>query len=333
MSISAVGVSSQLSSLYGLSQTSRGSQNDAMDPDEFAASIVEQDDADGDGLLSLEETPLDEDRFNSMDSDGDGFVSAEELSADAQERMDEMSAFMGQLTMKMQGLDTDELASSILEQDDADGDGVLSLDETPLDEETFNSIDADGDGSITAEELSADMEANMAEGSAPPPPPPNSEMSTDELASSILESTDTDDDSLLSLNETGLDEDTFNAIDSDGDGSLTADELSAYIEEQIAETVNLLASTDSSSTSDSESSTETEETSSSSGSGSGESEEEYDTYDLNEDGVVTMDELYQAYQSGDDNLSALFDSINNGAMSAMTQRIGMQAYQEQMTTL
>lgn len=47
------------------------------------------------------------------------------------------------------------------------------------------------------------------------------------FATSFIADHDTDDDSLLSIGETKFDEEQFNAIDSDGDGYLSADELTA----------------------------------------------------------------------------------------------------------
>lgn len=248
MSISAVGSSSVYDTTLGQGQQTNSVFNTGASSDEIAASILDKDDADGDGLLSLEETPLDEERFSAIDTDGDGFISAEELSADAQARQAERDSFMNQLGVQMQGTDTESMVSSIFANDDADGDGLLSLNETPLDEERFNSIDTDGDGYISTDELTTDMEANMAEGASAPPP-----------------------------------------------GS----------EAQAAG-------------------------SSGSASGSGESEEEYDEYDLNEDGTVSLDELMQAYNSGDTSLETLFKSMGESFMSSLTQRYAMEAYQAQM---
>jgi hypothetical protein len=67
-----------------------------------------------------------------------------------------------------------------------------------------------------------------------------------------------------------------------------------------------------------------------SGDGGGESssdEEEYDTYDLNEDGVVTVDELLQAFRQGDTSVQALFEG--SGGSSALLQRLASQAYEAQ----
>jgi Ca2+-binding EF-hand superfamily protein len=249
MSISAVDSSGVSSTLYGLQKRTGSAQGSGLSSDDFASSILAQDDADGDGLLSLGETPLDEERFTAIDSDGDDFISAEELSADAQAHMDEKNQMMGQLTLRMQGVNTDEMAASIFEKDDADGDGLLSMAETPLDEDKFNAIDADGDGFISVEELSADMQENMDEG-----------MPT----------------------------------------------ISEGTQQQAAAA------------------------SGSDGSSESESEEEYDEYDLNKDGTVSLDELLQAFREGDSSLSSLLQSMDGNAVSSLTQRLAMEAYEAQM---
>lgn len=252
MSISAVDGSLASCTGYGMGQMAGSSGNRGPSSDEIAASIFERDDADGDGLLSLSETPLDQDRFDEIDTDGDGFLTQEELSQDAESHMNNLT---GQVGMMMQGLSPSDMAASIVESDDADGDGVLTLEETPLDEDQFNAIDADGDGFITADELSAHMEENMAEGMSMPP------AGAEEMAAEVS-------------------------------GSATGIAASG---------------------------------SSSSSSGS----EEYDAYDLNEDGVVTVDELLQAFQSGDASLRTLFESMGEGMMSTMQTRMAMEAYQAQ----
>lgn len=65
------------------------------------------------------------------------------------------------------------------------------------------------------------------------PPAPPSDAS---VASKVFENSDTDGDSLLTLEELGIDEDTFNSMDSDGDGSLNVSELTEGITEAKANT-------------------------------------------------------------------------------------------------
>jgi len=321
MSISAVGSSLSSCTGYGVGQMTGSSRSERPDADEIAASIFERDDADGDGLLSLGETPLDEDRFNAIDADGDGYLTREELAEDAKSREQAKGSLSGQLTLLMQGVDSGELAASIVEKDDADGDGLLSFEETPLDEDRFNAIDANGDGFISADELSADMEENMAQGMAPPPAGGPGQGRD---AETIVAEDDEDGDGLLSLSETPLDEDMFNSIDANGDGFISADELSAHMEESMAEGMTMPsegAEAQAASASGA---------SGSSGASSGSSEsEEYDAYDLNKDGVVSFDELMQAYEGGDESLKSMFESMGGGVMSTRT-RLAMEAYQAQM---
>lgn len=221
----------------------------------LASMFVEQDDADGDGLLSLDEAMLDEDHFNEADADGDGFLSEEELAADMQTKMEEMRNMMSGIMMGMQGMappDATEMASAILGNQDTDGDGQISLDEFWMDdEEQFSLIDADGDGFLTEDEIAADMEAKAAEREA-----------------------------MLGSSGIGM----------EGMGQTTPPSGG------LAE-----------SSSDSEDSSD------------------YDQYDLNEDGTVTMDELFQAFQTGDLSLSDLFG--DNEGTSSSVWRLASKAYE------
>lgn len=162
MSISGIGTGM----LSGMSQdtfTKMGQSGGmAQETEDFAQSIVKRRDADGNGLLSIDETGLKEDAFGGMDSDGDGLLSSDELSAYMKEQMEQTSSMMGQLNMLMQsmgeGNSSGQIAKSIVQEQDADGDGLLSLDETGMDKEIFGEVDADGDGYVSAEELSAGIE-------------------------------------------------------------------------------------------------------------------------------------------------------------------------------
>ncbi|EGB14933.1 putative signal transduction protein with EFhand domain protein [Pseudodesulfovibrio mercurii] len=144
----------------------------------------------------------------------------------------------------------------------------------------------------------------------------------DEMAASIVEKDDQDGDGFLSLAETPLDEDRFNEIDADGDGLISADELSADAQEHMSEAPTGMAGMAMGGSAGSQSS-------SGSGSSDESSDEEYDQYDLNEDGVVTLDELMQALNQGDTSVQALFQNMDGGS-SALIQRLASEAYQAQM---
>lgn len=135
MSISAISGSDS----FGLAEMMQVRRSASSDPEEMAASIVAKDDQDGDGFLSLAETPLDEDRFNEIDGDGDGLISTEELSADAEQRM-------AQGAPPMQGMEGMAMGEAGASQS-ASGSGGESSDEE-YDEYDFNE-----DGVVSMDEL------------------------------------------------------------------------------------------------------------------------------------------------------------------------------------
>ena len=140
-----------------------------------ASAILESDDEDEDGVLSFEETPLTEEMFATADSDGDGFLSEAELE-------DYINTAPGAAGGVQPPPAMD--AASIIEDEDEDEDGVLSIDETSLTEEMFATADSDGDGVISAEELEAYLnsapEGNENAAGPPPGGPPPEEDDNEE---------------------------------------------------------------------------------------------------------------------------------------------------------
>ncbi len=124
-------------------------------------------------------------------------------------------------TARERGMDTEETAQFLVQENDGDGDGLLSLEESGLSEEMFNDVDADGDGQISAEEIQQDMQAKMeqaremmgalnvmqgmGEGAPPmgPPPSQGSGSSSDSSSSSEQEydELDLNEDGTVSLDE------------------------------------------------------------------------------------------------------------------------------------
>lgn len=139
MSISAVSGSG---SSFGMAEMMQSRRSSPPDPDEMAASIVEKDDQDGDGFLSLAETPLDEDRFNEIDADGDGLISTDELSADAQKNMAEGPP-------PMQGMEGMAGGASAGSAQASSGSG----DSGSSDEEDYDAYDLNEDGVVSLDEL------------------------------------------------------------------------------------------------------------------------------------------------------------------------------------
>ncbi len=137
-----------------------------------------------------------------------------------------------------QGFDSSSIdTGQMFEDADANGDGVLSIDETPLNDNMFSKADADGDGELTQEEME-DMLSSR---------PPMGMMAGGGMMGSgmmsmggsgsmdieqLFAEEDTDEDGTISAEETSLPEEMFSALDKDGDGKVTSDELEQAIAEK-----------------------------------------------------------------------------------------------------
>ena len=188
MNIQSVGMNMYSSS--GMTSGMRGMRGGTQETQKFdpstvdATQIIENDDANADGLLSLDETKMPEDHFSNADTDADGKLSSDEL----EEMLANMppppgmAGMMGQQGMgsPMSGMMQDGMGGmpgmggamdggeaptvdSILEDEDEDGSGTISAEESRLSEELFSTIDADGDGELSSEEIEADLAAKAEE--------------------------------------------------------------------------------------------------------------------------------------------------------------------------
>ncbi|WP_353117719.1 calcium-binding protein [Nitratidesulfovibrio sp.] len=164
----------------------------------MAGLLVEKGDADGDGALSATETGLAGDVFTSLDTDGDGLLSSGELSSAA-------------------------LAGTIA----ATLDGKLAVRLTvPAAQQDADTTDAtDGGTDTTAAGATATDTASTQAGTVG--------AMASRIAQRIVETLDADDSGGLSQSESGLDQDRFAQIDTDGDGSVTASEFGGSLQQML----------------------------------------------------------------------------------------------------
>jgi Ca2+-binding EF-hand superfamily protein len=147
------------------------------------------------------------------------------------------------------------------------------------------------------------------------------------LASKLFQDLDSDQDQLLSLEESGLEQSVYNALDSDGSGTVSLAELEAALEnsamlsrmrmglmeappKEDAEPLDaqqILAEILSGGAGEQAAAVSGKAPVSGGGGGSDE-EEEYDELDINQDGVVSLSELEAAMKGG---------SISGGSMKSM----------------
>ena len=132
------------------------------------------------------------------------------------------SAYQSMNTRSTQGTSSSfepPSADSIMEKDDANLDGVLTVDETPMSEEMFSDADSDSDGQLNTQELE-----EMLSNGPPPPPMMGGEMGG---VQSILDAEDTDEDGSISSEESSLSSEVFSLLDTNEDGVISQDEIEA----------------------------------------------------------------------------------------------------------
>ncbi|MDD3312896.1 EF-hand domain-containing protein [Pseudodesulfovibrio sp.] len=150
-------------SLGGMRPSAAGDSEDFAE--KMSATVLEDNDADGDGLVSADEFSGDEDFFTSIDEDGDGFLTEEELLNDAKAKLAEMQANFG--TGEMSGMappqppsgDEGGMSTGSMEQQGESGDGQAASGSSG--DSTTDEIDTNGDGVISQEELMAYLKSTM----------------------------------------------------------------------------------------------------------------------------------------------------------------------------
>jgi hypothetical protein len=227
------------------------------------------------------------------------------------------------------------ISKDIINKSDTNSDSSLSIDELGVDENQFLALDTNDDSLVTQDEIASAIDSKLSSfnGEMPSkeefasllselglemPQPPTSKQSSasgDDFSSLIMSQYDSNGDSLLSSSEVSvLSDEEFSALDTDTDGSISAEELSGAYEQAAS------------------SSRETQSSPPSGGGGSIVQSEEYDELDTNKDGIVSQEEKNAALGISTDNetssasnkdikdsIKLLLDTIKLNSQDSSTQ--------------
>ncbi len=128
---------------------------------DFIDSLMISKDKDGDGILDLDESGLRKKEFSKYDADGDGRISVAEVQAKL-EQMQQQKGAIGKLDVEIQKAEN-TAAKGI----QPPAQKMVTLEDSGLDEKTFNMLDSDGDGKVSQTEIDSlrDAEERVQEGS------------------------------------------------------------------------------------------------------------------------------------------------------------------------
>lgn len=119
-----------------------GDEAGQLSPEARAAQFFAKLDTDGDGKVSREEFPGNDEKFARVDANGDGFITPDEMAG----RGGNQGRVGGQQANPQQRW------NAMLERFDTDGDGAISAEEFEGPEQVLKALDQDEDGKITQEE-------------------------------------------------------------------------------------------------------------------------------------------------------------------------------------
>ena len=183
------------------------------------------------------------------------------------------------------------ISKDIISKSDTNSDSSLSIEELGIDEDQFSALDSNSDSLVTQDEIASAIDSKLSsfDGEMPSkeefasllsdlglemPEPPESKQSSasgDDFSSLIMSQYDSDGDSLLSSSEVSvLNDEEFSALDTNTDGSLSAEELSSAYEQVT--------------------SSGTTQSAPPSGGGGGAVSSSDDELDTNKDGIVSQEE-------------------------------------------
>jgi Ca2+-binding EF-hand superfamily protein len=204
MDVSSIGLEALLGR-YGANAS-----RPAGDLDAATERLIKDKDQDGNGTLSAVEISISEEGFKRADADANGELDAGEL----KNAVDTISA-----ELKPQGL-----GGPPRHEDGDEDDEDENTETSSLIAALFQQADANGDGVLSLEELEAAASKITEELTKQEPKRPPS---VDERTDRLIQDRDQDGDSALSAEELPISSETFDVADTNKDGVLSFDELVA----------------------------------------------------------------------------------------------------------
>ena len=156
--------------------------------------LIKNKDTNNDNVLSMEESGVSEATFAKVDRNGDGQADKKEIN---------MSLAANRIN--------DKTTKMIMDKD-SNGDGFLSIEESGVSEAMFAKIDRNGDGQADKKEINMSQAAKLLF----------------HKSINLINEKDANDDGLLNIEESGVSEETFAAVDRNGDGQVDRKEISKY---------------------------------------------------------------------------------------------------------
>ncbi|NLO06943.1 MAG: hypothetical protein GX131_14045 [candidate division WS1 bacterium] len=183
---------------------------------------LEANDANGDGMISLEEFAAEDHVFIRIDADGDGLISREEaIAAEATRHQQQGTRGQFQATV-----DPAERWQRMLDHVDADKSGTVSQDEFSGPDHAFTRLDADGDGQLTEAEVLAAaprmQQRQDGEGGGR-----GARLAPAERWQQMLSTWDADESGTISREEFRGQDHAFDRLDADANGQITEEEALA----------------------------------------------------------------------------------------------------------
>ena len=121
-----------------------------------------------------------------------------------------------------------EFVESLMISKDKDGDGILSLNDSGLRKKEFVKYDLDGNGKISVAEVQAKLEQMQQQKGEIG----KLDIQMQQAENSSAKGVESSSTKMVGFEESGLDQETFNMLDSDGDGKISQTDIDAARESE-----------------------------------------------------------------------------------------------------